>query len=192
MALGLVGIALVLNLNVETQQLAAGGALLTVVYPFSKRIFGAPQLILGLAFGWTVPMAFAAETGSVSRLAGLLFLTVVVWTVIFDTQYAMADRADDARIGLKSTAILFGQADLFLIGLLMVVFVLALGLVGRRAGLGPWYYAGIAATACLLARQWVRIRHRDPARCLEAFLNHHAVGATVFAGVMLDYTFRAG
>ncbi len=190
MALALVAVALALSLNRLTQGLAIVGAVLTVVYPFMKRIISAPQLVLGAAFGWGVPMAFAAQTGTVPRLAWLLFLSVVVWAVIYDTMYAMADRADDLRAGVKSTAILFGNADVFIVSLLMIVLILALALAGRMAALGPWYFASLLAAGLLLVQQRRLIAGRDPAGCFKAFLQSHLVGATVFAGIVLDYTFR--
>lgn len=190
-ALSLVAIALALMLHPLARMLAVVGGALTVVYPFMKRIVAAPQLVLGAAFGWSIPMAFAAETGSVPRLAWLMWLAVVVWAVIYDTMYAMADRADDLAIGVKSTAILFGSADVFIVSLLMIGLVLALALVGTTAGLGAWYFASLVAVALLLLRQRGLIGNRDPARCLQAFLDSHLVGAAVFAGILLDFTFRA-
>jgi 4-hydroxybenzoate polyprenyltransferase len=189
-ALALIAIALVLTLNPLARLLAVAGGVLTVVYPYTKRFFAAPQLVLGAAFGWSVPMAFAAQTGAVPRLAWLMWLTVVVWAVLYDTLYAMADRADDLRLGVKSTAILFGSADVFIVSLLMVALLLALALMGRMAGLGIWYLASLVGCAGLLAHQLWLIRAREPARCFQAFLDNRHVGAAVFAGILLDYTFR--
>ena len=189
-ALSLVAVALALSLNRLAQWLAIVGGLLTVAYPFMKRIISAPQLVLGAAFGWSIPMAFAAQTGTIPRLAWLLFLSVVVWAVIYDTTYAMADRAEDLKVGVKSTAILFGKADVFMVSLLMIVLILALALAGRMAVLGPWFFAALLAAGLLLVRQRRLIADRDPARCFQAFLQSHMVGAAVFAGIVLDYTFR--
>jgi 4-hydroxybenzoate polyprenyltransferase len=189
-ALSLLAIALALQLNRTAQLLAVVGGVLTVAYPFMKRFFSAPQLVLGVAFGWGIPMAFAATTGSIPQLAWLLLLTVVVWAVIYDTEYAMVDRADDLKAGVRSTAILFGSADVFIVSLLMVVLVLALALAGRMAGLGPWYFAALLAAAGLLLRERRLILGHEPERCFEAFLQSHLVGAAVFAGIVLDYTFR--
>jgi 4-hydroxybenzoate polyprenyltransferase len=191
-ALSLVAIALALQLNRPAQLLAVVGAALTVVYPFMKRLIAAPQLVLGAAFGWSVPMAFAAQTGQVPRLAWLIWLNVVVWAVIYDTMYAMADRGDDLRIGVKSTAILFGKADVFIVGLLMVVLMLGLALVGQMAGLGPWYFAGLLAGGGLLLRERLLIGAREPAACFKAFLESHLFGFIVLAGIVLDYIFRPG
>jgi 4-hydroxybenzoate polyprenyltransferase len=189
-ALALVAIALALLLDPLAQALAVVGGLLTVVYPFTKRFFEAPQLVLGAAFGWSIPMAFAALTGEVPRVAWLMWLAVVIWAVVYDTMYAMADRADDLRAGVRSTAILFGAADVFVVSLLMILLVLALALVGRVAEMGPWYFAGLLAAGALLVRERSLIAGREPARCFQAFREAHLVGAAVFAGIVLDYTFR--
>jgi 4-hydroxybenzoate polyprenyltransferase len=189
--LGLIALALLMLLNPLARLLAIGGAALTIVYPFSKRWLAAPQFLLGAAFGWGIPMAFAAETEVVPRLAWLLWLDVVVWAVIYDTMYAMADRDEDLRIGVKSTAILFGTADLFIICLLQIALVIGLLLAGREGGLGVWYQAGVAVGALLLASQLRLIRRREPAACLQAFRANQHFGAAIFAGILLDYTFRS-
>ena len=189
-SLSLVAIALVLTLNPLTWALAAGAGALTVIYPFCKRYITLPQLVLGAAFGWSIPMAWAAQTGSVPRVAWLWFLCVVVWALVYDTMYAMADRDEDRRIGVKSTAILFGAADLFIISLLMGVLVLGLALAGRESGLGLWYGLGLGVGAVLLLRQRWLIRSRDPSGCFAAFLESRHFGASLFAGIVLDYTLR--
>jgi 4-hydroxybenzoate polyprenyltransferase len=187
LALALLAIALLLALNVLTRWLA----LLTVVYPFTKRFFIAPQLVLGAAFGWGVPMAFAAQTGAVPQLAWLMWLTAMVWTLVYDTLYGMADRIADEKLGMKSTAISFGRFDLFCVALLQVMMLLGLALIGRAAGLGAWYYGSIAIAAALFLHQRLSVSDRDPAHCFDAFLANRHVGATIFAGIVLDYTFRA-
>jgi 4-hydroxybenzoate polyprenyltransferase len=187
-SLSLVAIALVLTLNPLTWALAAGAGALTVIYPFCKRYITLPQLVLGAAFGWSIPMAWAAQTGGVSRVAWLWFLCVVVWALVYDTLYAMADRDEDRRIGVKSTAILFGAADLFIISLLMGVLVLGLALAGRESGLGLWYGLGLGGGTLVLLRQRWLIRARDPHGCFAAFLESRHFGAAVFAGIVLDYT----
>lgn len=189
-ALGLIAIALVLTLNRLTQLLAIVGAVLTVIYPFMKRFVTAPQLVLGAAFGWSIPMAFAAQTGEIPRLAWLMWLTVVVWAVIYDTMYAMADREEDLQVGVNSTAILFGTADVFIVTLLQIVFLLGLLLTGATAKLGIWYFASLGVATAMLGYQFTLIRNRDPERCFRAFLNNQYVGATIFCGILLDYTFR--
>lgn len=189
-ALLLIAVALVLTLDPLTQALAVVGAALTVVYPFMKRFIAAPQLILGAAFGWGVPMAFAAETGEVPRLAWLIFLTAVIWAVIYDTMYAMADREEDRKIGIKSTAILFGSADVFIVMMLQIVMLLGLLLIGAAAKLDGWYTGSVVVAAVFMFYQFMLIRDRDPAGCFAAFLNNRYVGAAVFAGIVLDYVFR--
>jgi len=188
--LGLVAIALVLLLDRLAQKLAVVGAMLMIVYPFRKRVISAPQLVLGAAFGWAVPMSFAAQTGAVPTLGWLLWLVVIVWAVIYDTMYAMADRADDLRIGVRSTAILFGQADVLIVSALMIVLLLALACVGWLAALGPWYFGALLAGGALLLRERRLILGREPARCFQAFLESHYFGAVVFAGIVADYAFR--
>jgi 4-hydroxybenzoate polyprenyltransferase len=190
-ALMLIALGLVLSLNTLTVVLAMVGALLTVLYPFAKRYLSAPQFVLGLAFSWGVPMAFAASTGSVPRVGWLLFLATVLWVVVYDTQYAMTDRDDDRKIGVKSTAILFGDSDRVIVAFLQALLLGSLALVGRNAELGQWYYVGLAAAALLCAYQAFLIRDRDAVMSFRAFLNNAWLGAAVFAGIVLDYTFRA-
>lgn len=187
-ALGMIAIGLVLTLNPLTRLLALGGALVTVLYPFCKRFFAAPQLMLGIAFAWGVPMAFAAQTGSISRLAWLLALAVAIWAVAYDTMYAIADRAEDRRAGIRSTAILFGDADVFVISLLQLLFLLALLLVGEVAQLGLWYRLSLLVAALCMVYQHLLIRRRVPADCLRAFAHNRHIGAIVFAGIVLSYT----
>ena len=190
--LGLMALALLMLLNPLARLLAIGAAALTIVYPFSKRWLSAPQLLLGAAFGWGIPMAFAAETDAVPRLAWLLWLDVVVWAVIYDTMYAMADREDDLRIGVRSTAILFGTRG-------SLHHLAAAGRAGhraaaRRAGGRPRHLVpggrgrGRAAAGQPAAGL---IRHREPAACLDAFRANQHFGAAIFAGILLDYTFRS-
>ncbi len=188
--LSLIALGLVLTLDRFTQQLAVVGAVLTVTYPFMKRFFPLPQIYLGLAFSWSVPMAYAAEAGGITRIAWLLFMAAVLWTTVYDTMYAMVDREDDLKVGVRSSAILFGDADRFLIGVMQLMTLLALWLVGRELGLGNWYRGGLAAAACFcLYEQWL-IRDRNPDRCFRAFLNNNYFGMTVFIGIALEYLFR--
>ncbi len=190
-ALSLIAVGFAAMLNRPAQVLAVVAALLTIVYPFVKRFISVPQLVLGAAFGWAVPMAFAAQTGRTDQLAWLVFGVALTWAVIYDTFYAMADREDDRRIGVKSTAILFGDADLFVIGGLQALMLLGLVLVGHMGGLGGWYYASLVLVAVLMGyHQWLS-RERDPEACFRAFLHNHYIGMAVFAGIVLDYTFRA-
>jgi len=190
-ALSMVAIGLVLTLNRQAQLLAIGAALLTLIYPFCKRFFAAPQLVLGAAFGWSIPMAFAAQTGSVPKLAWLMWLTVLIWAVIYDTMYAMADREEDLKLGVNSTAILFGQADLFVISLLQIIMLLSLFLIGGVAELGMWYQLSIFVVALLMLYQHSLIRQRQPEQCFRAFMNNRHIGAIIFAGTLLAYTFQS-
>jgi 4-hydroxybenzoate polyprenyltransferase len=190
--LALIALGLVITLNRLTLLLACAGALLALTYPFTKRVTSLPQFYLGAAFGWSVPMAFAAERNEVPPLGWLLFCSVVLWAAAYDTMYAMVDREDDRRIGVRSTAILFGDADRWLIGLIQSMLMLSLYLVGRVAGLGDWYHAGLVAAAVFMVYQQVLIHGREPERCFRAFLSNNGLGAMVFAGILLDYTFSAG
>jgi len=185
----LVALLLVMQLDLFTIQLACIGAALTISYPFLKRFFPMPQLYLGIAFGWAVPMAFAAQTGSLPRVVWVLFIATIIWAAVYDTLYAMVDREDDFRIGVKSSAILFADMDRFLIAVLQIIMLLALYLAGRGMMFGTWYLAGLGAAALFfLYQQWL-IRRRDPAMCFKAFLNNHYVGMVVFIGVLLEYVY---
>ena len=188
--LGLVALALVIPLNRPTQVLALIGGVLAVTYPFLKRFFSLPQAYLGLAFSWSVPMAFAAQTGDLPLVAWVLFLSGVLWTTAYDTMYAMVDREDDLVIGIRSSAILFGRRDRLVIGLLQAGALTGLALVGQLAGLAYWYWLGLAVAAAFAAYQQVLIRDREPAACFRAFLNNNLFGLAVFAGIALDYLFR--
>ncbi len=189
-ALALVAIGLAAMLNRPAQLLAFIAAALTVAYPFIKRFVSIPQLVLGAAFGWAVPMAFAAQTGQTPQLAWLVFGTALIWAVIYDTFYAMADREDDLKIGVKSTAILFGDADLFVISGLQILMLVALLFIGNMAEMGGWYYASVVITGILMGyHQWLA-RNRQPVNCFNAFLHNHYIGMTVFVGIVLHYTFN--
>jgi 4-hydroxybenzoate polyprenyltransferase len=185
--LSLAAFSLVLLTNRLTILLSIAGGALAASYPFMKRFHHLPQVHLGIAFGWAVPMAFAAETGEVSKVGWLVFVATVLWTTAYDTMYAMADRRDDLRIGVKSSAILFGEADRLIIGIIQVMFLLAMFLVGRQLGLSAWYYAGLAVAAGLSAYQQLLIIHRVPEYCFRAFLENNWVGAAIFAGLLAHY-----
>jgi 4-hydroxybenzoate polyprenyltransferase len=186
-ALSLLAVALVLTLNRTTQWLALAGAVMIVSYPFFKRFFALPQAYLGTAFSWSIPMAFAAQTGTVPRLAWLLFIANILWTTAYDTMYAMVDRNDDLKIGIRSSAILFGDADCFMIGLMQIMALLALVLAGIDLRLGLWFYLGLAGAGCFAAYQQILIRDRAPAACFRAFLNNNYFGMSVFGGIALDF-----
>lgn len=181
----LAAFVLVLQLNLLTVALAFPGVLLAASYPFMKRYHHLPQAHLGAAFGWGIPMAFAAVTGSVPPVAWVLFLANVLWSMVYDTQYAMVDREDDLKVGLKSSAILFGQHDRWIIGVLQVLMLALLIAVGRIEALAWPYYLGLLAAAGAAAYQQVLIRHREPPACFRAFLNNNLFGLAVFCGVVL-------
>ena len=186
----LLSFLLVLLMNRLTILLSLVGALLAATYPFTKRYTQFPQVYLGATFGWAVPMVFAAQTGAVPGIAWLMFFANVLWSMVYDTMYALVDREDDLRIGVKSTAILFGKADRALIGLLQVVLMMTLLLLGQQAHLGHWYSAGLVVAAGLAIYQQYLIRTRDPAQCFQAFLNNNWFGAAVFVGIAVDYLLR--
>jgi 4-hydroxybenzoate polyprenyltransferase len=178
---------LVLMTNALTIKLAFAGAVLASTYPFFKRWTHFPQVVLGLAFGWGIPMAFAAETGYVASVAWLILLINVIWSVIYDTLYAMVDREDDISIGLKSTAILFGRHDLTILRVLKLVMVALLIWIGLILQFGwPWF-AGVAVASVLFARQQYEVRNRDGDACFRAFLNNNWVGAVIWAGLLATY-----
>ena len=186
----LVAFALVLTLNRLTVLLSGVGIVLAASYPYLKRYTHLPQVYLGLAFGWGIPMAFAAVRGEVPAVAWLLYVANIFWATAYDTWYAMVDRDDDIRMGSKSTAILFGDLDLVAQGVLYALFVAALVLVGQRAGLGTYYWAGVAVAAVLVVWEFWIARDREPAPLFRAFLHNHWVGAAVFAGIAADYALR--
>lgn len=188
--LGLIALGLVMTLNPLTQLLALGGAFLMLTYPFCKRFFPLPQFYLGAAFTWSVPMAFAAQTGSVPRLAWVLFIAGLLWTMAYDTMYAMVDREDDRKLGLRSSAILFGDADRFVIGIMQLMGLLALWLAGTELKLGSWYGLGLACAAIFALYQQFLIRERRREDCFRAFLNNNYFGMSVFVGIALEYVFR--
>jgi 4-hydroxybenzoate polyprenyltransferase len=181
---------LVLQLNAATVRLSFIGAVLTLSYPLLKRFFPLPQLYLGLSFGWAVPMAFAAELGAVPRVGWVMMLAAVVWAGVYDTFYAMADRADDLRVGVKSSAITFGDLDLLMIGAMQAMVLLALLFTGRLLELGSAYYTALAVGAgCFIRQQWLA-RNRDAAGCMRAFHDNHYFGVVVLAGIIVDFAAR--
>lgn len=185
--LALLAFVLVLTLNTFTIWLSIGGVALVASYPFMKRYHYLPQVHLGAAFGWAVPMAYAAQTGEVNKITWLLYTATLLWTVAYDTMYGMVDREDDIRIGVKSTAILFGEADRLIIGLLQFLFILTLWLMGQELQFSSIYFLGLIGAAILLAYEQVMIVYRLPEFCFQAFLHNHWVGATVFFGIIGHY-----
>jgi 4-hydroxybenzoate polyprenyltransferase len=187
--LALLALSLVLTLDRKALLFALGGAAMIVTYPFFKRFFVLPQAYLGAAFSWSIPMAYAAQTGTVPRLAWLLFIANILWTTAYDTMYAMVDREDDLKIGIKSSAILFGDADCAMIGLIQTMTLLALLLVGLDMQLSFWYYVGLSGAALFALYQQVLISDREPQACLRAFLNNNYFGMSVFLGIVLHFVF---
>lgn len=185
--LTLVAFALVLTMNLLTILLSFVAAALAASYPYMKRHTYLPQVYLGLAFGWAVPMAFAAQTGEVPVVAWLLLMATVLWATAYDTMYAMVDRPDDLKIGVKSTAILFGPADRVIIAIIQALTLAVLVTVGLQLELGGYYYVGLGLALLLMGYQQYLIRNRDGMQCLKAFLNNQWVGAVIFAGIALYY-----
>jgi len=178
---------LVLTMNTFTILLSLGGVVLAGIYPFMKRYTHMPQIVLGMAFGWAVPMAFAAQTNEVPKIAWLIYVVTVLWAVIYDTMYAMADRMDDLKIGVKSTAILFGDADKVIIGILQAMMLIALYLVGKQAQFGWEYQIAVSLAAILMIYHQYLIRYRQPAQCISAFLNNNWLGLVIFVGIIISY-----
>ncbi|MDH5483673.1 MAG: 4-hydroxybenzoate octaprenyltransferase [Gammaproteobacteria bacterium] len=185
--LSLSAFALVLLMNELTIYMSFVGIALAASYPFMKRFHYMPQVHLGAAFGWAAPMAFTAQANEITPVTWLLFMATVLWATAYDTMYAMADKKDDLKIGVKSTAILFGDADRFIIGMLQTLLLLDLLLIGQQSELGLYYYLGLLAGSGLMIYQQYLIRHRQPAPCIQAFLNNNWFGLVVFAGIFIDY-----
>ena len=185
--LSLLAFLLVLSLNWFTIWLSIGGLLLAATYPFMKRLHYLPQVHLGAAFGWAVPMAFAAQTESLPKLAWLLYVVAVIWAVIYDTMYSMADREDDLKIGLKSTAILFGEYDRAIIGLFQALMILTLWLAGSELEFTELYFYALGLASLLMIYEQYLIVYRVPENCFRAFLHNHWIGAIVFFGIMGHY-----
>lgn len=181
---------LVLCTNQQTMWLSFGGAAVAALYPFMKRYTYYPQVVLGAAFSWGIPMAFTAASGTLPAVAWLLFFANVLWTVAYDTYYAMTDREDDLKMGMKSTAILFGDADrvinLSLQGLMLLLLILA----GNKLAMHLYYYLGLAVAAGCFAWQFHSTRDREPMKCFKAFLHNHWAGLAIFLGTVLDFALR--
>jgi 4-hydroxybenzoate polyprenyltransferase len=183
-------LALVMQLNRLTIKLAVVALALAVIYPFLKRFFPLPQAWLGVAFGFSIPMAYAAQTGFVPTVAWALLAANVFWAIAYDTEYAMVDRDDDVKLGLKSSAILFGRFDVAAVMISHAIFLAAMAAIGRWQGMGVIYYCGLAVAAGLVVRQFQQIRSRDRKRCFQAFNDNLWVGLAIFAGLALDLLFR--
>ena len=186
-ALCLTAFGLVLLMNRLTILLSFVGVAIAATYPFMKRYTHLPQIHLGAAFGWAVPMAFAAQTGTVPSIAWWVFAATVVWATIYDTQYAMVDRDDDIKIGIRSTAILFGRHDRLIIGILQLTLTGLLLWIGLQAALGVWWFVGVVVgVGFFIWQQWL-IRHRERADCFRAFLNNNIYGGVIFLGLVLQF-----
>lgn len=186
LVLCLLAFGLVLMTDRFTILLSLGGVALAFCYPFMKRYTHLPQLVLGAAFAWAIPMAFAAQRGSLGADVWLLYTASLLWTVVYDTLYAMVDRDDDLKVGIKSTAVLFGDQDRLMIGLLQMLTLGALAMVGGRFELGLWYYLGLVAAAGLFIYHQYLIRFRERGACFKAFLSNNWVGFAVFIGLVID------
>lgn len=187
MALCATAFVLVLFTNLMTIAMSLGGLLLAAIYPFMKRYTYLPQVVLGAAFSWAIPMAFTAEQEAMPKVVWLLYIANLSWTVAYDTLYAMVDRDDDLRIGVKSTAILFGDMDKIMVGFLQSMALLALVFAGQQLSFSwPYYLALTVSAGLFIYHQWL-IRKRDKQACFTAFLHNHWVGAVVFAGIIAHY-----
>lgn len=186
----LAAFALVLTLNRLAILMSFVGVFLAATYPYLKRHTHLPQVYLGMAFGWGIPMGFAAVQGEVPQVAWLLYVANIFWSTAYDTWYAMVDRDDDLKVGSKSTAILFGELDLAAQGVLYTLALGALALVGRHMGLGAPYWAGLGVAVLLVAWEFRIARHRERDACFRAFLHNHWVGMVVFAGIAADLALR--
>ncbi len=187
--LSLTAFALVLLMNELTIWMSVGGIILAVSYPFMKRYHYLPQVHLGAAFGWSAPMAYTAQANEITTIAWLIFLATILWATVYDTMYAMVDYDDDIKIGVKSTAILFGNQDKLIIGIIQLLLIFNLLLIGHRADLSGFYYLGLTAASVFAAYQQYLIRDRRRELCFQAFLNNNWFGLMLFAGVFLDYQF---
>ncbi|WP_438970010.1 4-hydroxybenzoate octaprenyltransferase [Methylophaga sp.] len=187
--LAIIAFFLVSLLNTMTIWMSVVAVVLAASYPFMKRYTHLPQLYLGVAFGWAIPMAFAAQTETVPIIAWLLFLANIIWTTVYDTFYAMADREDDLLAGIKSTAVLFGDDDLTIQGVLQVSYILMMAVIGHQLQMSWIYYLALVTAVGFFTYQQFLSRHREPKACLQAFLNNNWLGGCLFAGIVLHYAF---
>ena len=182
-----IAFSLLFFLNTSTKLLALVGALITTVYPFLKRIISAPQLFLGVAFGWAVPMTFSANLGYVNISGWLIFVAAIIWAIIYDTYYAMVDRDDDINLPVKSTAILFGKYDLLIIGICQIIMVFLLILLAKIMNATIWVYLSIFISSCIMMHHQIITKKRQRAACFRAFYNNHYIGMVMFIGILLNY-----
>lgn len=182
--LGFLALLLAWQLNFLSLIYALVGAMLMILYPFMKRFTHLPQVWLGMSFAWGIPIAFAAQMEEVSNVAWFLFIATIIWVVIYDTLYAMADREDDLKVNIKSTAILFGEYDRIIIGILQLLFITMLIIFAHIFKLGFCFYIGIGIVILLFGYQQLLIKEREPGKCLRAFLNNNWVGLAIFLGIL--------
>ncbi|MGP1959083.1 MAG: 4-hydroxybenzoate octaprenyltransferase [Arsenophonus sp. NC-CH8-MAG3] len=183
----IIAFILVLTLNKMVVWLSVIGLLLAYIYPFIKRFSHFPQIILGFAFGWSIPMVYVAVSESLPLECWLLFLVNIIWSVIYDTQYAMVDRNDDIKIAVKSTAIIFSHYDKLIISILQLSMVLVLFYIGQQLDLGIFYFTSLILVICLFTYQQKLIANRQPVLCFKAFMNNNYVGLVLFIGILLNY-----
>ncbi|NNJ71765.1 MAG: 4-hydroxybenzoate octaprenyltransferase [Enterobacterales bacterium] len=182
-----IALILVMFLNLKSFYWAIGGAALTMLYPFSKRLIWFPQVILGVTFAWSVPMAFVGNDTAVTELTWLIYFINLIWIVMYDTLYAMVDRDDDIKVGIKSTAILFGDGDRLLVGIMQAMTAIGIIILGNILGFGWVYFLAAGGVLILFLLQQYWIKDREPAACFRAFLNNNYVGFIWFLGVALGY-----
>jgi 4-hydroxybenzoate polyprenyltransferase len=185
-ALAAAAFAIVLQFNTLTIRLSFAALAIAAIYPFTKRFFWMPQAWLGVAFGFGIPMAFAAQLGAIPPAGWALLGANVLWTLAYDTEYAMVDRDDDRRIGIRTSALLFGRFDVAAVMLCYALFVAAMAAIGVWAAYGAFYHAGIAVAALIAAYHYILIRHRTREGCFKSFLHNNWIGAAIFAGIALD------
>ncbi len=190
-SLSLMAFILVLFMNKLTIWMSFGGILLAASYPFMKRYHYFPQIHLGAAFGWSAPMAYTAQANEITAVTWLIFLATILWATAYDTMYAMVDYDDDIKIGVKSTAVLFGNQDKLIIGIIQIMLFFDLLLIGHRTELGGIYYLGVAIASLFATYQQYLIKDRKRELCFQAFLNNNWLGMALFIGVFLDYQFSA-
>ena len=189
-ALALCAFLLIVRLNLTTILLSLPALAIAVAYPFFKRFFFLPQAFLGIAFSFGIPMAFAAADDRVPFVGWALFVLNMFWVMAYDTEYAMVDRDDDVKLGLNTSAIVFGRYGVLVVMLCYAIYLAGMTYIGGFKGFGPWYYAGVLAASVIALWHYWLIRGRDRKRCFRAFLGNHWFGLAVFAGVVIDYAVR--
>ena len=182
-----IAFSLLFFLNTATKLLALIGVLITILYPFLKRVISAPQLFLGVAFGWAVPMTFSANLGYVNSTGWLIFVIAIFWAIIYDTYYAMVDRDDDINLPVKSTAILFGKYDLLVIGICQIIMVSLLILLAKNIYATIWVYLSVFISSCIMMHHQIITKKRQREACFRAFYNNHYIGMVMFVGILLNY-----